>query len=125
MIVKAIKNAPNSILAKLIKENEFGLNLLSAAAKRGDKTAKIIWDNIGVYLGRGIINAVLLLNPEAVVLAGGVSRGAEYFRQNIRAALKKEFIKTPFKNLKLLVSRDHNIGAAGAALYALSKINEK
>ncbi|MDR0646249.1 MAG: ROK family protein [Elusimicrobiota bacterium] len=126
VILQAIKEEPKSLLAKLVnKKHEFNLAVLSEAAKLGDKTALVLWNKTGMYLARGVVNAVLLLNPEAVVLAGGVSRGAKYFIDEMYNIFKKQFIRTPFENLKLLISRETEVGAAGTALYALSKFNEK
>ena len=98
--------------------------LFDAAAK-GDRAALDLWHDIGVHLGRAIANLVLLLNPQAVVLAGGVSRGAKYFMGGVNEILKQQSVKTPFKNLKILVSKTSDVGALGAALYAAAKNNEK
>jgi predicted NBD/HSP70 family sugar kinase len=125
MIIKAAKEHPKSLLAKLTGGKELGLSILSEAAAHKDETALALWREIGSYLARGIASATLLLNPEAIVLAGGVSQGAKYFTKGIINIFKKQSIKTPFQNLKLLVSRKVDVGAEGAALYALSKFNEK
>ena len=45
--------------------------------------------------------------------------------QSIDDALKQQAVKTPFKNLKIMVSKYDGIGALGAALYAAAQINEK
>jgi Transcriptional regulator/sugar kinase len=120
----AVKN-PDCVLASLLKKNDFSVKLLSDAAAQGDETALQLWREIGSYLGRGIAGMVLILNPDAVVLAGGVSRGAEYFLPSVKEVFERQSIKTPFKNLKVLLSDEGNIGGIGAALYALSKVNEK
>ena len=43
----------------------------------------------------------------------------------MREVFDKQVIKRPFKDIKILVSKQKDIGALGAALYALSKQNEK
>ncbi|MDR1684054.1 MAG: ROK family protein, partial [Elusimicrobiota bacterium] len=90
----------------------------------GDKAALQVWRNAGAHLGRAVANAVLLLNPKRVVLCGGVSRAAKYFLPAVKSVLKTQSVKTPFKNLKIIISKEDNAGGAGAALYALSKTNE-
>lgn len=122
---KAVKLAPKSVLAKLLKEKEFAIKLLSDAAKAGDKNALKIWHNFGHYLAVALSDAVLLLNPEAIILAGGVAQGSKYFTSAMREVFDKQVIKRPFKDIKILVSKQKDIGALGAALYALSKQNEK
>lgn len=116
---------PESVLARLLKTEDFSVRLLSQAAGEGDEIALKLWDTIGRYIGRGLTNMVLLLNPDAVILTGGISRGAKYFMPAIREIFKAQPISTPFKKLKVLTSKECNIGGVGAALYALSKANEK
>ncbi len=116
---------PKSILANLINKEEFSVSLLSQAAAQEDEVALNLWKEIGSYLGRGLADMVLLLNPDAIVLAGGVSRGAKYFLPSVREVFEKQAVKTPFKNVKILLSKEGNIGGVGAALYALHKANEK
>ena len=124
-MLAAAKKEPKSVLAKLMKEEKFSIKLLSVAADKGDKQALQIWHNFGVNLAKALSDIVLLLNPQAIVLAGGVSKGATCFIPSVKASFKKQVIKRPFKNIKILVSKQTEIGSLGAALYALSKQNEK
>jgi glucokinase len=123
--LRAAREKPRSALAGLIKKEGFSVKILSAAARAGDKTALALWHDVGVNLGRGLANMILLLNPQAVVLAGGVSRGAEYFQGAIKKVFSAQSVKMPFENVNLLISREEDIGAAGAALYAAAKADEK
>ena len=45
---------------------------MSRAAAAGDAFARRIWDDAERYLGQAIANYVTLLNPELLVLGGGV-----------------------------------------------------
>lgn len=47
-----------------------------AAAKRGDDRAIALLEHAARYTGRGVANLVSLLNPEMVVLGGGLLQGA-------------------------------------------------
>lgn len=49
---------------------------LAELARRGDPEAIRIWEETVTYLGAGISNAINLLDPDVVVLGGGVSLGA-------------------------------------------------
>ena len=46
--------------------------LVERAAAAGDAFARGIWDDAERYLGQAIANYVTLLNPELLVLGGGV-----------------------------------------------------
>ena len=120
-----LKFTEESKLAKILKKEWFSVKILSDAAKKKDKFALAIWQNFGTYLGQGLANLILIFNPEAIVLSGGVSGGAKYFMPALCKVLKEQKIKEPFKNVKLLISKTKNIGALGAALYTLSMNNEK
>lgn len=121
----AAEKYPQSELASLMRSEEFSVSLLSKAAVRDDEAALKLWRSIGLHLGGGIANMALMLNPDAVVLTGGVSRGAQYFLPALKEVFDGQTIKTPFKHLKVLISKEGNIGGIGAAMYALDKINEK
>ncbi len=125
MMEAAAVEHPQSVLAQLLNSEEFSVSILSKAAAQDCPIALKLWNDIGVYLGRTAANITLALNPEAIVFAGGVSRGAKYFLPAMKEIFDKQSIKTPFKNLKILLSKEGNIGGIGAALYAMSKVNEK
>lgn len=47
---------------------------IGIAARRGDRLALQVVDEIGSLLGLGIYNAIMILDPEIIVLGGGISR---------------------------------------------------
>lgn len=119
-VLEAVQAHPQSILAQLVQtEKNFKIELVSRAAQKGCPVALQIWKDTGFYLGVGIANWVLVLDVDTVVLTGGVSGAAPYFLPATQEVLHQQQIPTPFKNLKLAVSQDPNIGGVGAALYAL------
>lgn len=59
------------------------------AAKQGDVVAKKIFEIIGNYIGIGLASVVNLLNPEKIVIGGGVADAGEFLFAPIRETLKK------------------------------------
>lgn len=117
---QALAMHPQSLLAKLVRqEPDFKIELLSRAAEQGCPVALTLWKETGRYLGIGLANAVLLLDVDTVVLTGGISAAAPYFMPALQAVFAQQQIKTPFEQVKLLVSQNPNIGGIGAALFAL------
>ncbi len=59
----------------LAKENAGGVTaeVVAAAARRGDRAARRVLEEVGTNLGLGVANIVSLLNPEVVVLGGGLA----------------------------------------------------
>ena len=125
LTLKAVKENPKSMLGTLLKKEGFCVKLLSDAASEKDKNALLIWQYFGNNLGIALADLILVFNPEAVVFSGGVAGGAKYFMPFLNKVLKEQKIKEPFKNIKILFSKTKDIGALGAALYALSVENEK
>ena len=119
-VMEGILQHPQSILAQMVqKEQDFKIELVSRAAEQGCPLALKIWEDTGFFLGVGIANVVLVLDVDTVVLTGGVSGAAKYFLPAAENVLHHQQIQTPFKKLRLLVSRDPNIGGVGAAMYAI------
>lgn len=62
----------------------------AALAQAGNEKALKIFDEIGTYLGRGISYCINVLNPQAIVVGGGVSASLELLRPSISAAIKAD-----------------------------------
>ncbi len=50
---------------------------LADLANQGDEDAKALWEKAGKMLGTGIANLMNLLNPECIVLAGGLAKAGD------------------------------------------------
>jgi glucokinase len=57
-------------------EDEISAQAVADAARAGDGVACQIMDEAGYYLGLGLSNLVTLLDPQAIVLGGGLGWGA-------------------------------------------------
>lgn len=125
-ILESAEKNPQSVLAQLVRENpNFKIEIAFRAAEKGCTEALKIWEDTGYYLGIGIANVSLLLDLDTVVLSGGISGAAPYFMPTLRNVLSTQQIKTPFKNLKVMISKNPSIGGVGAALYAMDQARKK
>jgi glucokinase len=61
---------------------------IAGLAKAGDIISKKTYELEGIYLGRAIGGAVNLLNPEKVVIGGGVSLGFDLFWPSLSKTLE-------------------------------------
>ena len=89
---------------------------IAELARAGDKTASAAWDLEGLYLGRAIGAAVNLLNPQKVVIGGGVSLGFDLFFPSLSKTLETHVYRNA--NPGLLVeptALGYNAGLLGAA----------
>ncbi len=94
---------------------------LSEAARHGDALAREVLRETGFYVAIGLSNLVLVLNPDAVLILGGVSRAGRWLLDPIEAYFKKQPFKVPFSRAKLKLAENPNAGRIGAALLALEE----
>lgn len=93
---------------------------LAHAAHAGDEIALKIWDDIARMLATTLMNCCWLLNPEAIVIGGGVARAGDLLFQPLTAHLFAQ-LSGPFKeHLMVMPARFGNeAGTVGAAALAL------
>lgn len=71
------------------------LETLVEAAHNGDPQASQVWNDVALYLGTTLASAVYLLNPDAIVIGGGVADAGDVLfgplRKQIQSKLSSEF----------------------------------
>ncbi|MCX5782521.1 MAG: ROK family protein [Elusimicrobia bacterium] len=93
--------------------------ILEEAARSGDSAAEQIWLDAGTKLGVILADVINLLNPEMIVLTGGVSKANELLLDPIKEIIKKRAFKTPARACKIVISKYNSmLGVVGAALFA-------
>jgi glucokinase len=93
---------------------------LARAAHAGDPVALKLWDDVGRMLATAVMNVCWLLNPQAVIIGGGVARAGELLFQPLTDHLFAQ-LSSPFKDhLMVMPARFGNeAGMIGAAALAL------
>lgn len=90
---------------------------LARRARRGDPTARAVWDRAGRALGAALADLVNVLNPDAVLFTGGVARAAPLFLPVARRILRATAFPAPARAVRFGVSRRPDaLGVVGAAL---------
>ncbi len=108
-----------SIIRKLIFEDARKLTteIIFEAERKGDVLASNVINQACAYLGAGIASAVNLLNPQLVVIGGGVSEGGQGFIRRIEKEVKKRAFPSATKNLKVVRAKlGNDAGFIGAAM---------
>lgn len=93
---------------------------LAEAARYGDEIAIGCWNLVGRLLATAVMNACWLLNPEALVIGGGVARAGDLIFTPFREHLLRQ-LSGPFKDsLAILPAAfGHEAGTIGAGALAL------
>jgi glucokinase len=100
----------------------FNTICLTNAAADGHAASRRIWEETGHYLGLGLANLILVLNPGRVVLTGGVSKARKWFMPAMNKVLKAQQFETPFSKVKIVISDNADLGSHGAALFGLEQL---
>jgi glucokinase len=95
---------------------------LAAAAHAGCDIAAQVWDDIARKLATSLMNCCWLLNPEAIVIGGGVAKAGDLIFVPLKRYLDEQ-LSGPFKDhLRLLPARfGSEAGMVGAATLALEE----
>lgn len=95
-------------------------DVLAAQAQAGDAAAIAYWHQYGRYLGAGLATLVYLLTPEAIIIGGGISAGADLFLPIAREELQRRVLPSSREGLQVLLAQlGDQAGVAGAARLAL------
>lgn len=101
------------------------LEALVRAADAGDHAARRALERGAVALGAGIANVLNLLNPDLVVLSGGVMEIGDAFFERIRTEARSRAFSVPAEHALIERSvRGGDVGALGAACLARERATE-
>lgn len=91
--------------------------IVCEAAKLGDPVAQRIFTIIGEYIGIGMASVVNLLNPEKIIIGGGVADAGEYLINPLTETLKKRAMKIAGEAVEIVHAQLGNTaGVIGASL---------
>lgn len=86
-------------------------------AKKGDKDCIRAIDEMCDVLGMGIANICYVLNPEVVVLGGGIMAQKDYLQEKLRKSLDKYLIPSVAQHTKLAFAQNQNQAGMLGAFY--------
>jgi len=88
-------------------------------AKKGDKAALKAYAEAGRFLGVGLAIAINFLNPEKIVLGGGVMKGGEFLLPSALAEARQRSFEAAFDCCHIeKAALGNKAGFVGAALWA-------
>ena len=104
-------------------ENWDGIKIFSQAKKGDTICIKAIEDMVDI-LGRGIANICYVLNPDVVVLGGGIMAQKQYLKEKIDAALDQYLITAIRKHTKIVFAAHGNDAGMIGAYYHFCQIHD-
>lgn len=96
---------------------EISAYIVAEAAKAGDKVAQRIFKIMGEYLGIGLSSVVNLLNPEKIIIGGGVADAGDIFLNPVRETIKSRAMEISGNAVQVVPAELGNrAGVIGASL---------
>lgn len=96
---------------------------VAAKAAAGDLEAIAFWAAYGRDLGAGLASLIYIFTPEAVVIGGGISAGAQWFFPAMEAEVNRRVLPSSREGLQIAVAELGNqAGMAGAARLAWQRL---
>ncbi|NUN48606.1 MAG: ROK family protein [Candidatus Brocadiae bacterium] len=96
-----------------------GMKDIVSAARRKERPAVRVVSEMAEMLGMAVADLANILNPEIVVIGGGVARAGNILFRPIRAAMAREALPNVSKGLRVVPAKLGNdaglLGAAGCA----------
>ncbi len=118
MTREGLSHHPQSVL-NAMPEVDLSAKEVSRAANEGDAFALEIFRKMGTYLGVAIANVVNTLNPEMIVIGGGVAAAFDLFADIAHSEMMKRAFPVPARRCRIVKAEcGDDAGLLGAACLA-------
>lgn len=102
---------------KQFRRRDITLEEISDLAKQQDRTALAFWQELGQHVGSALVGVVNLLNPEKIVIGGGISKSSRFFFPEIRRQIKQRAMPVQAKMVRVVKARlGDDTGLIGASV---------
>lgn len=96
--------------------------MVAKAAEAGDPVAKRIFEIVGEYIGIGLTSVINLLNPEKVIIGGGVAEAGDLLFDPIRKTIKERAMVVAGEAVEIVPAQlGNSAGVIGASMLVENK----
>ena len=85
--------------------------------KKGDKLCLLAIDEMVDILGEGIANICYVINPEVVVLGGGIMAQEQFLKERVECAVKRYLVSSIEEHTKIVFAKHQNDAGMLGAFY--------
>ena len=115
---KKLRSSPSAAVMRMV-EGDISLitpELLEEAAKKGDRFCRTRWQEMGSHIGGALAGVVNLLNPQLIIIGGGMAGAGKILFDSIKKTVSKKSMRIPGRAVKIVKAKLGNdaalIGAA-------------
>ena len=117
MAEEYIKGGKSTKFREMANGGQITPYIVCEAAKAGDPVAQRIFNIMGEYIGIGLSSVVNLLNPEKIIIGGGVADAGDLLLAPLTETLKKRAMKIAGSAVEVVPAQLGNTaGVIGASL---------
>ncbi len=120
-IVRMAREARPRYPDSLLKSEDLNSEDVYRAGVEGDELALEVFRRMGVYLGIGLANLINIINPEMIVIGGGVVNAWDLFAKHMQREIAERAFPVPAAEVKVVPGESgDDAGLLGAAYLALN-----
>ncbi len=123
MVRAELRAGARSVLRRWVETDGEELTplLVSQAARRGDLFARQVWRRTGEHLGTALVGLVNILNPERIILGGGIAQNRAFLFPAIRRTIRKKAFPIAARSVRVIpAALGVDAGLVGAAALVLA-----
>ena len=117
MAQEYLKGGKSAKFRELAGDGEITPYIVAKAAEAGDPVAKRIFEKMGYYIGMGLTSVINLLNPEKIIIGGGVAECGELLLEPIRRTINERAMKVQREAVEIVPAElGNSAGVIGASM---------
>ena len=117
MAQEYLKGGKSAKFRELAGDGEITPYIVAKAAEAGDPVAKRIFEKMGYYIGMGLTSVINLLNPERIIIGGGVAECGELLLDPIKRTINERAMKVQRDAVEIVPAElGNSAGVIGASM---------
>ncbi|HEM47614.1 MAG TPA: ROK family protein, partial [Alphaproteobacteria bacterium] len=116
--VEGLQSGEQSVLPELVDGDlsRITAETVYEGIVAGDAYARDVMRDTAKFLGSGLANLINILNPEMIVISGGVTRAGDHLLEPLRNEVKRRAFRNAFEACRIVTSELGSMaGVIGAA----------
>ena len=106
-------------LSQSIQTHALTPKLIFEAAQAGDPGACEIWQEVGQWIGIALAGVVNFINPERIVIGGGISQAGDFLFEPLRRSIQRHAFERPAQAVTVCQAElGNDAGMIGSAVMA-------
>lgn len=124
LAMRVVDEDPDGLVMELAARRPPDGEHVTAAAARGDSFARSLVDELAEWVGLGLANLIAMLDPETIVIGGGVVTAGDLLLDPARQAVSRQLMGAEHRPETPIVPARYGAeaGMIGAGLLALESI---